>query len=116
MTASGSENRQRKIKRTVRLTRIEDALLVTNAGISGLSIASYLRTAALKMPPPCGSRRPSVDQQLAVQLLSEIGRLRTAFDDAVASTQGVDCHAIETAIHDLSDTRLILFQSMGLAP
>lgn len=116
MAESGSEKRQRKVKRTVRLTTLEDALLCTYADHAGLTIASYLRHSALHMPPPRAARRPTVNHQLAVRLLAEIGQLNTAFRAAVAHADGVDPQAVETAIRDQSELRLVLLESMGLAP
>src|SRR5690606_12314000 len=82
MAESGSEKRQRKVIRTVRFTTIEDALLCSNADIAGLTVASYIRKAALDMPPPRGGRCPSIDQKIASQLLAAMGEAATAFRDA----------------------------------
>ena len=116
MSASGNEKRQRKIKRTVRLTPMEDALLCTHADLAGLTVASYMRKAALDMPVPRGGRRPSVDHELAARLLAEMGRLTSAFDDAVALAADLDDAAIEAAIRDQLELRLVLFDALGMAP
>ena len=116
MAQSGSENRQRIIKRTVRFSTIEDALLCTNADLAGMTIASYLRTAALKSPPPRTARRTMADHQALVQLLAEVGRLRTAFDAALEADGEFDAETVETAIRDQSELRIILFEALGITP
>lgn len=113
MTASGSENRQRKVKRTVRFTPLEDALLVTFAEQAGLTPASYLRKAALDMPAPRAGRRPSLDRKIAAQLLGRLGETATAFR---AAAHFADAAAVETTMNDLAEYRLVLFEALGRAP
>lgn len=48
---SESETRQRTVKRMVRLTALEDALLCSRAAAAGVSVASYLRRMALDPSP-----------------------------------------------------------------
>jgi len=116
MAESGSEKRQRKVIRTVRFTTFEDAIVVVKADIAGLSVASCIRQSILHMPPPSAAHRPTVNYQLAVQLLAEIGRLTTAFDHAAEGHDGVDAALIETAFRDVSEMRLVLLESIGRAP
>ena len=114
MTDENKQKRQRNVKRTVRFTTFEDAIVVVKADIAGLSVASVMRQSILTMPPPSAARRPTVNHQLAVQLLAEIGQLTTAFDRAAAT--GVDPALIETALRDVLEMRLVLLESMGRAP
>lgn len=113
MAESGSEKRQRKVKRTVRLTTLEDSLLLVQAGQAGLTPASYLRKAALDMPPPCAGRRPSIDQQMTAQLIAVMGNAATAFRDAAHLA---DPGLVETTINDLNEYRIVVLESMGRAP
>lgn len=48
---SGSETRQRQVQRTVRLTAAEDQVLRNLAHEAGVSVAAYIRSAALRLPP-----------------------------------------------------------------
>ena len=73
MTANGSEKRKRTKRYTVRFCTMEDALLRMHAGRTGLSIASYIRKAALDMPPPRGGCCPSIDRQMTAQLIATMG-------------------------------------------
>lgn len=113
MAESGSEKRQRKVKRTVRFTTLEDSLLVVHAGQAGLTPASYLRKAALNMPPPRAGRRPSIDHAIAAQILGQLGEAATAFR---AAADLADAAAVETALNDFAEYRIVLFESMGRAP
>ncbi|MGH6922864.1 MAG: plasmid mobilization protein [Propylenella sp.] len=113
MAESGSENRQRKVKRTVRFTTIEDALLCSHAGVAGLTVASYIRQAALDMPPPRGVHCPSIDRHLTAQLIAAMGEAATAFRNAA---ELADPALVESAINDFSEYRIVLFESMGRAP
>jgi len=113
MAESGSEKRQRKVIRTVRLTTMEDAVLRLNADQARLTIASYIRKAAVHMPPPSGGHCPSINQQIASQLLAAMGEAATAFRDAA---ELADPALVESAISDFSEYRIVVFESMGRQP
>lgn len=110
------KKRQRNIKRTVRLTTFEDALLVTNADIAGLTVASYMRQSSLAIPACPAARRPTVSHRLAIRLLAEVGRLTTAFDQTACRAVDIDALLIETAMRDVSEMRLVLLETVGRAP
>lgn len=113
MAESGSEKRQRTKRYTVRFCTLEDALLRMHADRTGLTVASYIRKAALDIPPPIGGCCPSIDQQIASQLLAAMGEAATAFRDAA---ELADPALVESAISDFSEYRIVLFESMGRAP
>ncbi len=114
MTEENEERRrQRKVKRTVRLTTMEDAVLRVLADRAGLTIASYLRKSALKMPPPDTGRTPSIDRQMASQLMAAIGEVATAFRDAAHL---VDPQLAETTMNSINEYRIVVFESLGRAP
>ena len=113
MADSGSERRQRKVIRTVRLTTMEDAVLRLNAAQAGLTIASFIRKAAVDMPPPSGGRCPSIDQQMASQLLGVMGQAATAFQDAAHL---VDPRLAEATMNNIIEYRIVLFETMGRQP
>lgn len=116
MAENGNERRQRTRRYSVRFCPMEDAVLHLHAGHAGLTIASYLRRCAIELPPPKAGRGPSVDHQLTVHLLAEIGRLTTAFDRATESAAGIDGALIETAFRDVSEMRLVLLETVRRAP
>ena len=113
MTESGSEKRKRTKRYTVRFCTMEDALLRMHAGRTGLTIASYIRKAALDIPPPRGGCCSSIDRQMTAQLIATMGEAATAFRDAAHLA---DPGLVEAAISDFSEYRIILFESMGRAP
>lgn len=113
MAASGSEKRQRRKKRTVRFSSIEDAMIRLHADLAGVSVAAYLRAAALNEPLPRKARRPTTNHQDVVQLLGNLGRVASAFREAAALGDG---QAVTVALNDLAEMRLLCFQSLGKAP
>jgi len=113
MAEHGSEKRQRRKRYTVRFSSMEDALLRMHARREGLTIASYIRKAALDMPPPVGGHCPSVDRRMTAQLIAAMGEAATAFRDAA---ELADPALVESAISDFSEYRIVLFESMGRAP
>lgn len=113
MAGSGSETRGRHIKRTVRLTELEDALLCTHADQAGLTPASYLRAAAIRMPPPQQGRSPPIDRAMTAQLIGALGEAASAFRDAASLA---DKSMLRDAFNDFSEFRLLVLKSMGREP
>jgi len=108
-----NKKRQRYVKRTVRYTPFEDALVVVNADIVGLTVASYMRQSSLIMPAPAAGRKPTVDQQLTSHLIAVMGEATTAFRDAAHL---VDPDLAEITMNSINEYRIVLFQSLGRAP
>lgn len=110
---SGSEERQRRIARTVRFTGIEDAVIRVRADAAGVPVATYVRCAALDFPIPREARGPTVDHKAASQLLGYLGRAATAFSTAA---ELIDPKLAEETARGMNESRLILFRAMGLKP
>lgn len=113
MTESGSETRQRTERYTVRFTPLEHALICANAKAAGVPVAAYLRSTALNFPLPRAARRPTSNHEDVALLLGRIGQLATAFRSASGLA---DPQAVETALHDLSELRLLCFTALGRKP
>lgn len=113
MADNGSDKRQRTKRYTVRFSSMEEALLRMHAGRTGLTIASYIRKAVLDMPPPPSGHCPSIDRQMTAQLIAAMGDAASAFRHAAHLA---DADLVETAISDLGEYRIVLFESMGRAP
>ncbi|MEZ0081513.1 plasmid mobilization protein [Bradyrhizobium japonicum] len=113
MAESGSETRQRSTRYTVRFTPLEHALICAKAQAAGVSIAAYLRSTALSFPLPRAARRPTVNHEEVALLLGRIGQLATAFRSASALA---DTQAVETALQDLTELRLLCFTALGRKP
>ena len=69
-----SETRQRQISIKVRLTTEERALIEERAGASGLSLASYLRAAALGDAGPRSRRSPTIDREYAAEAIAALNK------------------------------------------
>jgi hypothetical protein len=111
--SSGSETRQRQPRYTVRFNDIEHALLLAKANAAGLEVATYLRCTALGFPFPRQARRPTSNHEDVARLLSQIGQLAAAFRSA---TTLADERAVEIALNDLSELRLLCFNALGRKP
>jgi len=111
-----NKRRQRNVKRTVRYTPLEEALVIVNADIAGLTVASYMRQSSLIMPAPAAGHRPTVNHRLATQLHAETGQLNTRLDQAADGMADIDPALIETTFRDVSEMRLVLLETVGRAP
>jgi hypothetical protein len=111
--SSGSETRQRNKRQSVRFSEIEYALLLAKADAAGVEVATFLRCAALGFPFPRQARRPTSNHEDVARLLSQIGQLATAFRSA---TTLADQRAVEIALNDLSELRLLCFTALGRKP
>jgi hypothetical protein len=113
MAESGSETRQRRKRYTVRFTPLEDALICAKANAAGIPVATLLRTTALSFPMPRAARRPTSNHEEVALLLGRIGQLATAFRNAAGLA---DEQAVEIALQDLSELRLLCFTALGRKP
>jgi hypothetical protein len=113
MAESGSETRQRSKRHSVRFTPLEDALICAKANAAGVPIATYLRCTALSFPLPRAARHPTSSHEDVALLLGRLGQLATAFRSASALA---DTQAVETALQDLSELRLLCFTALGRKP
>jgi hypothetical protein len=117
MAGSGSENRQRQITLKARFTDMEAALIREQAERAGVSVASVIRFAVLDQKPLRASRQPTLNAEMAAQLLGKIGQLATALR-ACAEAGGSEQTdpRIEAAHRDLAEMRLALFEALGREP
>jgi hypothetical protein len=113
MAESGSETRQRDERHTVRFTPLEDALICAKANAAGVPVATFLRNTALAFPMPRAARRPTSNHEDVALLLGRIGQLAAAFRSAATL---VDAQAVETALADLSELRLLCLTALGRKP
>ncbi len=112
MTDEDSRKR-RLVRHTACFTPVENALFMTKVDVAGVSISTFLKSAALDFPLPRGARRPSVDHKATAQLLATMGRTADAFRDAAHLA---DPRLAETAINDLNECRIIIFEALGRKP
>ncbi|UPJ44969.1 hypothetical protein IVB40_13555 [Bradyrhizobium sp. 40] len=113
MAESGSETRQRDERHTVRFTPLENALICAKANATGVPVATFLRNTALAFPMPRAARRPTSNHEDVALLLGRIGQLAAAFRSAASLA---DAQALDTALHDLSELRLLCLTALGRKP
>lgn len=114
---SGSETRERAIQLKARFTDSEAALIKEQAARAGVSVAAVIRHAVLGQTPLRASRSPTVDQQLAAQLLAQLGRCASELREAsdIASSD-IDPAIIAATHRDMADMRAVLLAAMGRLP
>lgn len=114
---AGSETRKRQIVLKSRFNDQEAALVREQATRAGVSVASLIRYAILDQTPLRASRQPTVNHELAAQLLGRLGQCATALRQAAeADNQGVHAVLTEAAQRDLAEMRTVLFQVLGREP
>jgi hypothetical protein len=79
----GTEKRQRIHRHTIRCNDAEQKILLAKKDQAGISIASLFRVAALDMPLPRATRRPTINQKLGVQLLGQFGKIGSNLNQAM---------------------------------
>ena len=117
MSRSGSEKRQRCMTLSARFNQREADAIREAADRAGVSVAALIRHAVLAAPLPRGTRRPTVNHEVAARLLGEIGKLAGSLR-AAAQTAKVppDDPHLSAALRDLAEMRSVCFQAMGREP
>lgn len=118
MVDDETTTRRKLIRHTACFTPIENALLMTRVDIAGVSISAFLKSSALEFPLPRAARRPTSSHEDVACLIGHLGRLATAFREASDSEAAAYIRAqdIETAMHDLSELRLLCLRALGRRP
>lgn len=114
---SGTETRKRDVLMQTRLSQAEATTIRLNADRAGLSVAAYLRSAALGMEPPRATRRPTVNHKSVALILGQLGRVAQSFREAAEAADQRQCHAlIDAATRDLAEMRSVCFEALGREP
>lgn len=116
MSRSGSDNRQRETTLSARFDNQEAESIRDMADRAGTSVASVIRGAVLKTQLR-GTRRPTVNHEMAARILGELGRIAETLRAAVASGKAdpKDPH-FAAAFRDLAEMRTVCFLAMGRDP
>lgn len=101
------------VRHTACFTGIENALLMTRVELAGVSISAFLKACSLDHPMPRAARRPTLDHALAAALLGQLGDTASAFR---AAAMLADERAVEAALTDLAEYRLLVLRSLGRKP
>ena len=117
MARSGSDNRQRQITLSARFTREEADLVRAGADKAGVSVAALIRYAILDDAPLPSSRSPSINHQVAGQMLAELARLRQEMRElGDAGLLDEDDPRWDAVLRDFAEMRLVWFEALGRAP
>lgn len=112
---SGSERRRRGKLRAIRFTPEEDRRTTEMEEATGLPFASLVRHALFNTPPPRSSRRPTADEKLAGEFLAALGKIGGNVNQLAkqANMGNYREDAIDMAMRDLSEMRIVCLQAMG---
>lgn len=117
MSGSGSENRKRQITLKARFNDQEAALVREQADRAGVSVASLIRYALLDQTPLRAARSPTVNYELAAQLVGRLGQCAAALRQAAeADNPQINAALIEATHRDLAEMRTVLFEALGRQP
>lgn len=86
---------------------------MTRVELANVSISSFLVSCALDHPLPRAARRPTINHEAAAQMLARLGEAATAFRGAASLA---DAKAVEAALADFAEYRLLIFEALGRAP
>lgn len=106
-------------RHTVCFNSIDHALLMAKINAAGNpQISAYLRSAALDYPIARSARRPTTNHEDVARLIGQLGDVATAFRQATGSDAAgvIAAQDLETAMHDLSELRLLCFKALGRRP
>lgn len=115
--AGGSEKRQRTEIIPVRVTDEERAAIAAKADAAGLTLAAYLRAAALGSPGPRARRRLPVSHVALRQLLGELGRVGNNVNQiarALNSGEAADVVELREALAAYLQLRNAILAALGM--
>lgn len=114
---SGSDTRQRRTTLTARFNETEAETIRQMADRAGMTVASFLRAAALNRSPGRATRRPTVNHETAARLLGNLGRIAEALRTAAEAGQLHPAEpTVAAALRDIAEMRAVCFEAMGREP
>lgn len=116
MARSGSEKRQRQVTLKARFTAEEAALIKEQAERAGVSVGSLIRYAVLGVPPLRASRHPTMDDEIAAQLLGNLGVIASALRGRNGAPAAKIDPQVEAACREISEMRVVWFEAFGREP
>ncbi|MCC6206450.1 MAG: hypothetical protein IT533_15760 [Hyphomicrobiales bacterium] len=108
-----TKRRKRIVRHTACFDTFENALLLMNVDVAGVSISSFLKSSALRTPLTRATRRPTVNQQMVSQVIAAMGEAATAFRLAA---ELADRELAEATMREFNERRIVVFQTMGREP
>lgn len=122
-TRSGSETRQRRHSRPIRLDDAELAICEEAASRLGVTFSSFARAAMLTTAqgkavgfPARSVRRPPVERELLAQTLGQLGKVGSNLNQIAHQGHAhhqIDMTAVEHAIGELRDMLPVLMDALG---
>jgi hypothetical protein len=115
-----SENRQRQKQLKVRLLEDEFNTASGKARAAGLSLAAYVRAAAIGDAGPRAQRRLPIDAQLMREALAQLGRYgnnlnQIAYQLNAHGERGLEAD-FRAALQEWGEIRAIMLAALGHAP
>jgi len=115
--ASGSDIRQRRTTLTARFNETEAEAIRQMADRAGVTVASFLRAAALNRSAGRATRRPTVNHETAARLLGNLGRIAEVLRAASHAGQLDPAEpTVAAALRDIAEMRAVCFEAMGREP
>ncbi|MBL8554608.1 MAG: plasmid mobilization relaxosome protein MobC [Phenylobacterium sp.] len=112
----GSEKRARTTHLTIRFTPDERATVDDHAARAGLTSGSYARQVLLGAPAPRQVRRPPVERQELVRILSQLGHVGSNVNQIARSANAnmpMQRSALVAALDDLKRVRDAILAALG---
>lgn len=113
---AGSDKRQRGKIQPVRCTLEEFNAIAAKADKAGLSIAAFMRAAALGDPGPRAQRRPPADHKALRQILGQLGRIGNNLNQiarALNAGELLRVPELKEALRAYNILRDVLFKALG---
>ena len=101
----GSEKRQRGVPVSVRFLPDERLVVEGNARMAGLSVASFLRAAALGSPGPRARRSPPLNAELLAHAVAQLNKVGSNLNQMARILNAGQAVGGKEALEALADTR-----------
>jgi hypothetical protein len=98
---TGSRERPRPSRITLRLTADERRALAAAAGRAGLCLSAFVRLALLRARPPRAARRPQVETALLTAALARLGEIATSLHQIRRALDAAETAVMPTVEREL---------------
>lgn len=112
------KDKKREAPTPIRYSKEELEQLGRDAERAGMSRHAYIRYRSLSQPPPRQARRPSIEEQILGQLLTQAIKIHQALNGRIATgdLDGLDPLTIQEAVEAIPELRTAFLKAMGRGP